>query len=124
MVRRNKYNVSPAEDRTLHGRTYDSKAEMEYARNLYLLQDAGEIIDFIEQPAVWLGVPENKYRPDFFVVPTSGDTRCYYVDVKGVETMTFKRNKKLWTQYGKAPLYITKRTSPGKFKITEVIHAK
>ena len=27
-----------------------------------------EFLEFIEQPRLWLGVPENIYVPDFFIV--------------------------------------------------------
>lgn len=113
----NKYNTSDPAKRRWQGRTYDSKAEMEYAKALDLLRQAGEVIEYIEQPRCWLGVPENIYVPDFFVVEP---TQCYYVDVKGMETAPFKRNKKLWKSYGRHPLRIVKRKG-GRFTTTEVI---
>ena len=115
---RNKYRVAPKEDRTWNGRVYASKGEMLYAQRLDLLRSAGEVIEFIEQPRVALGVPENKYVPDFFVVPVKG--LPYYVDVKGMETSKFKRDKKLWASYGYVELVIVKRYGKG-FKVTEKI---
>jgi hypothetical protein len=90
---------------------------MEYARNLSLLIGAGEVLEVVEQPKVTLGVPENVYVPDFLVVPKIG---CpYYVDVKGVETQVFKKNKMLWSRYGRLDLIVVKRKSTGKFTVTD-----
>lgn len=104
---RHKYGVSPKEQRTWNGRVYASKAEMQYAQFLDLMVQAGELLGVREQVTVELGVPENKYRPDF--VCTLPNREEYYVDVKGHETAKFKRDKKLWAAYGPAPLHIVKR---------------
>ena len=117
---RNKYKVSPPDERRFNGRTYGSKAEMYYAQQLYKLREIGEVIEFVEQPRLWLGVPENVYVPDFFVVPKEGN--CYFVDVKGVETQKFKRDKKLWASYGRIDLVIVKCKGK-KLKVSEVIDA-
>jgi len=115
----NKFKVAPAKERTANGRVYASKAEMLYANMLYDQMRAGEIIEVIEQPSLWLGVPENKYRPDFLIVP-AGAARPYYVDVKGMETSQFKHVKKLWAKYGRLDLQIVKRKGD-KFVTLEVI---
>lgn len=117
---RNKYKVSPPDERRFNGRTYGSKAEMYYAQQLYKLREMGEVIEFVEQPRTWLGVPENVYVPDFFVVPKDG--ACYYVDVKGVETPKFKRDKKLWASYGRVDLVIVTCKNK-KLRVGEVIYA-
>jgi hypothetical protein len=117
---KHKYSVAPKKDRTWNGRTYDSKAEREYAQCLDALKQDAQIIEYIHQPRLWLGVPENIYVPDFFVVPTAGPP--YYVDVKGMETQAFKRVKKLWAKYGDLDLVIIKRKGPAKFKVAETIH--
>lgn len=104
---RNKYHVAPADERRFNGRTYHSKAEMQYAKKLDAYLRAGLILDYIEQPRVWLGVPENTYVPDFLVIPA--DETPYYVDVKGVETAKFRKDKKLWAAYGRLELRIVKR---------------
>ena len=72
MRKQNKYNVSPKDERTYLGRTFGSKAERRYCEQLEMMWEAGVIFDYICQPAVWLGVPENKYKPDFLVVPDGG----------------------------------------------------
>jgi len=95
---------------------------MVYAQYLQLLKDAGEIADFAEQPTVELGIPENKYRPDFYVTP-GGPDQPYYVDVKGHETAAFKKNKRLWKRYGACALVIVKRRR-GRFFVIESIHPK
>lgn len=119
---RNKYNVSPAERRTFNGKVYASRAEMGYARYLSLERDSphGGVRDFIEQPRVWLGVRENVYVPDFLVILRTGG--AYFVDVKGVETSTFKRNKRLWRKYGRLPLHVVEVDSRGIPSLREAVH--
>ena len=115
----NKFGVAPTEKRIALGRTFGSQAERRYAELLESLWEAGVIRDYVCQPRVWLGVPENVYYPDFLVAPEGG--AHYYVDVKGKETAQFKRNKVLWKKYGRARLEIIKETSANKFKTVEVI---
>ncbi len=115
----NKYKVSPPNERRHNGRTYASKAEMMYAINLYFQQDHGIILDFVEQPRLWLGVPLNKYVPDFLVIPR--DERPFYVDVKGIETAAFKKNKKLWAAYGYLDLHVVKRKG-NNFITSEIVN--
>jgi hypothetical protein len=115
---RNKYKVSPADQRRFNGRTYGSKAEMGYAKILFSQRLSGEVVDYVEQPRLWLGVPENIYVPDFLVILADGSQ--HYVDVKGVETQKFKRDKKLWRSYAYLELHIVKASGKN-FKTTEVI---
>lgn len=102
-MKRRKYRVAPKADRTWRGVVYDSKGEMRYAQQLAL---DGTVVLVIEQPKLWLGVPENTYRPDFFVLRQYGDHE--FVDFKGAETRQFAKNEKLWKKYGPAPLRIVK----------------
>lgn len=122
MVRRwgNKYNVAPASEREFQGRVYASKAEREYAQILWNRREAGTIQLLVEQPSLWLGVPENVYRPDFLVVENGNP---YFVDVKGVETPAFRKVMKLWANYGQCPLHIVKKKG-AKFVTDAVIEAK
>lgn len=115
----NKYRVSAPEARTFNGKVYASKAECMYAQELALRLRAGELAEVVEQPRLWLGVVENIYVPDFLIIPF-GDAMPYYIDVKGVETAAFKKNKKLWAKYGRLQLRIVKRSGNG-FKTTETI---
>lgn len=116
--RKSKYNVSKPEARTFRGKVYDSKAEMTYATYLNDFINCGEITEVVEQPRLWLGVPENVYVPDFLVIQKYGEP--YYVDVKGVETPQFKKVKKLWAAYGRLPLKIV--TLKGStFHVSEII---
>ena len=118
--RQNKYNVSPAAFRQWRGKVYDSKAEMEYAQELFfLLEEAGFITLIIEQPRTTLGCPENVYRPDFFVIEKGG--KEFFVDVKGAYTAEFKRNVKLWREYGLRPLHIVKKNRKRKFTTVQVV---
>tara|TARA_Y100000401_G_C8206035_1_gene166033 strand:- start:74 stop:445 length:372 start_codon:yes stop_codon:yes gene_type:complete len=119
-----KYKVSPPEERRALGRTFGSKAEMRYALTLESMKEAGLIIAYVCQPKLWLGVPEYTYTPDFIVCPSPEEGKTalpYFVDVKGMETTTFKRHKKMWAKHGPLELVLVKETSPGKFKTYEVI---
>lgn len=117
--RGNKFGVSAPEQRTWNHKTYDSKAECEYAQVLDMMQRAGDIIAYYEQVKVELGVRENVYRVDFLVVPNEG--MPHFVDVKGVETAKFKRDCKLWRSYGRLDLVVVKRTGPGRFTTMRTI---
>ena len=116
---RNKYKVSPPEKRRALGRTFGSQAEKRYALMLEACVECEAIADYICQPKVWLGVPENVYVPDFLVVPIG--SLQYYVYVKGVETAKFKRDKKLWKEYGRLALHVVKEKGAHKFETSEVI---
>ncbi|MFP4141495.1 MAG: DUF1064 domain-containing protein [Phycisphaerae bacterium] len=116
--RRNKHGVAEPDRRRWRGRLYDSRAEMLYAQQLELRLEAGELLEVVEQPRTWLGVPENRYAPDFLVIPAEGVP--YYVDVKGQETPKFKRDKKLWAAYGRLELRIVMRQG-GRFAVVERI---
>ena len=107
MRRRNKYRVAAPEARRWNGRTYASKGEMECAQYLNTLQQAGEIVEIVDQPRLWLGVPENVYVPDFLVIPATGTP--YYIDFKGIETPQFRRIRKLWAAYGRLPLHVMEK---------------
>lgn len=115
MTRHHKYGAVRTVARD---RSYPSKAEAEYAEILFGLKEAGHIIEIIEQPRTELGVPENIYRPDFFVVWTNGDLS--FIDVKGKETAKFRKDKKLWQKYGRLPLQIVRKKGK-KFVVDETV---
>ena len=108
--RKQKYNAKPTEYK---GRKYDSKAEALFAFHLDELVKSGEVHLWIRQTPFDLG-EDTRYRADFFVIETSGD--FYAVDVKGVETASFLKIKKLWKKYGEMPLRVVKKN-----KVTEVV---
>lgn len=119
---RTKYKVSPASERQYLGRTFGSKAEMQYCQMLETDVSMGEIRAYICQPRLWLGVPENVYIPDFLVIPWEKLGQApWVVDVKGVETAKFKRDKKLWKKYAALDLHVVKKKGT-RFVTTEVIH--
>lgn len=100
----NKYGVAAPSKRRMGGRTYGSKAEMEYAQRLEIERAAGEVLLFLEQVKVRLGVPENVYVPDFFVITRGGF--FHFVEVKGKATPKWRRDMKLWAAYGPATLVV------------------
>jgi hypothetical protein len=117
---RTKYRVAPANERQYLGRTFGSKAEREYCQQLELEVGMGEINSYVCQPRIWLGVPENVYIPDFLIIPFHRDEWPYYIDVKGVETAKFKRDKKLWVKYARLDLHVVKKKGT-RFVTTEIV---
>lgn len=111
MLKQHKYGVVPKEQRRHNGRVYASKAEASYAALLWFAFDNGEIVDLIEQPRKWLGHRDNVYVPDFLVVWADGTIE--YIDVKGMETLKFKKAVNLWKKYGRLPLRIVKASGGG-----------
>lgn len=101
--RKQKYNAKPTEYK---GRKYDSKAEAAFAKELDRLQEYGTVHLWLRQIPFDLG-EDTRYRADFFVIETNG--AFYAVDVKGVETSSWKRTKKLWKKYGVMPLHVIKK---------------
>jgi hypothetical protein len=96
LYRRNKYNVSPKEDRTYGGIVYDSKREMEYAVYLAMMKYARQIKDFEYHkrfPLVVNGEKVGMYEIDFVVHYPDG--KIEYIDTKGVKTDVYKIKKKL-----------------------------
>jgi len=119
---RNKYKVSSPDRRRYKGRTYASMAEMEYARMLDMLKEAGEIHEIIHQPIRIWNDGDSRYIPDFYVV--YGDERePEFIDVKGMETPAFKKSKNLWTKHETSRLVIVVKSGKG-WKIKEVISPK
>lgn len=112
-----KYRVAAPADRTYRGKVYDSKAERDYAEILWSLIGI-EYAEIVEQPRICLGVRENVYVPDFLVIPMRDPPM--YVDVKGMETAKFKKDKRLYATYGRLPLFIIVRKGK-RFEVNEKI---
>lgn len=108
-----------------NGVTYDSKAEAEWARNLDIALRGGAIHCWLRQVTVPL-VPKTSeskgvsVRVDFQVF--TGPGRCYFDEVKGVETDKFKIVKELWCERG--PCEMRVRTKKGKTWFCEVVPGK
>lgn len=86
-----KYKTAPADSRRVDGILFDSKKEMDYYLNLKLRVRAGEVRYFLRQ--VPFHLPGEVYRVDFLEVWSDGS--LHWVDVKGMETASFRRKKKL-----------------------------
>lgn len=86
--RSHKYNAKRTE---IDGIKFDSIKEANYYCQLKLRQKAGEVIFFLMQvPFHFHGV---KYTVDFQEFRSDGTV--HFIDVKGVETKEFIRNKKI-----------------------------
>ena len=121
-ARVNKHHAQRTE---YNGVTYASRAEATRAAELDQLVEAGEIEWWIGQPKFRLGCPENVYVADFLVaVYVCFSTACdmHVEDVKGQSLPKFKRDCKLWRQYGPIPLHVKRRKGDG--WDTEVIEPK
>ena len=99
-----KYHVSAREDRTYDGIVFDSKAEMEYYRDVVLpLATAGEIVQYELQKSFVLqpgfrhdgkAVRANTYVCDFYLIYKDG--RSEVIDVKGMATPEAKLKRKMF----------------------------
>lgn len=97
---RNKFGVAPKTQRTLKGKVYDSKLEMNYRIHLDKLRKAVStkfrVVDIKEQlpfECVVNGKKVCTYICDFAVQYADG--RIEYVDTKGIITTEFRLKKKL-----------------------------
>jgi hypothetical protein len=93
--RRNKYS---AESSWIDGHRFASKAEAKYYMTLKLRERLGEVTDVrLQEPFVVLG-PKGQvvttYRSDFTFWDVK-EGRRRVIDVKGVETPTFKLKKRV-----------------------------
>lgn len=87
--KKHKFNAKAT---VVDGIRFDSKKEAQFYRDLKLLQRTGEVLCFLRQ--VPLHLPGNtKLVIDFLVFNTDGSVR--FVDVKGMETETFKIKKRM-----------------------------
>lgn len=86
---RHKYSAIATECDSIR---FDSRKEARYYRKLKTRQAAGEIVVFLRQVPFYLpgGV---RYVCDFQEFHADGSV--HFVDVKGVETATFKAKKKI-----------------------------
>lgn len=107
------FKVSLPERRTYNGVIYASRTEARYAEHLDTLISTGSVSWWIGQPTFRLGCSENKYRPDFLCVETTGIV--YAVDVKAAkgDTTAFRRTKKLWRLYGPCRLVVARPQGKG-----------
>ena len=74
------------------GHNFPSTLEWKYFKHLQLLQNSGEVVFFLRQVPIHLpgGV---KYVVDYQVFYSDGKVR--FIDVKGLETETFKIKRKI-----------------------------
>lgn len=95
MVRRNKYGVSPKEDRTVDGIVFASKREATRYGELKILVREGEITGLILQPRFDIVVNGRRigfYKADFqYETPDGTVTE----DVKGFKTAIYSLKKRL-----------------------------
>jgi hypothetical protein len=95
--RRHKYGVSPKEERTCDGITFDSKKEMCRYQYLKLEQAAGNILFFLRQTTFHL-VGAASYHADFVVFWANGNVTVE--DVKGTRTSQYlAKKRKVEKQY-------------------------
>lgn len=103
---RNKYGAVKT---TYNGIVFDSKAEASFYSYLLPLQKIGRIekIELQKTFTLYAGI---KYRADFVITMKGGAVR--YIDIKGVETATFRLKKKLFEK-DVGPLEVVKASYRG-----------
>ena len=86
---RHKYGAKPT---TLDGIRFDSKAEARYYTRLKIRKAAGEVVVFLRQVPFYLpgGI---RYVCDFQEFHADGSV--HFVDVKGMQTDSFKAKKRM-----------------------------
>ena len=89
MRRKHKFSAVRTE---LDGIKFDSKLEASYYQHLKLLQRAGEVVLFLRQTPIHL-LGGTKLVVDFQVFYSDGSVA--FIDVKGMETDSFKMKKRL-----------------------------
>lgn len=89
----------------IDGEYFPSGLEAAVFSTLKLLQKSGEITDIQRQPRVPL-VSGIRWFVDYKC--TKADGSIYYVEAKGLETEAYKLKRKLWFDFGPAPLEIWK----------------
>lgn len=92
--KRSKYGAQKTKCR---GVIFDSKGEAHYARKLDGRIESGEVLWWVRQVKVWLGVPEHVMVLDFLVCTKDG---AHFADYKGFETAKFQKDRRLWMAYG------------------------
>lgn len=126
----NKYHAKKSDDNffpELAARSFQSKLERDRARELCLLQKAGEIRNLQFQPRVFLTRAEVSYHPDFYYEEKRHDCKCktswhsVHEETKGVSGYPWLTNRKLWRVYGPGLLRVTVRGSRGGIKVKEEI---
>ena len=85
---RHKYGARPT---VTHGIRFDSKREARYYDELLLRVQGGEIVTFLRQVPFYLP-GGTRYVCDFLEFHADGTV--HFVDVKGIETPAFVKNKK------------------------------
>ncbi len=109
-IKRNKYNAKAT---IYRGWRFDSKAEAEYAKVLDQQIETGHVHFWMRQVPFDI-TEDDRYKCDFLVFYTNGEVAA--VDVKGVETESWRRTRRLWIKYGPMPLHVVK-----KGRITETL---
>lgn len=107
------------------GKLYASTAERDYAGQLRLLEQAGDIAELVEQPTVTFYAGFN-YRPDFAFLDCAVGAKAQgtrvYCDVKGVTTDRFRLVKAAWRLFGPGYLQIVQRAGRRQaFRVVEEI---
>lgn len=104
--KRHKYGVSPRDQRTYKGITFDSKREMHRYQELELEQKAGEVLTFLHQAPRFRLPGGSSYTADFLVFWSDGHVTIE--DSKGVRTEVYKLKKRAVEEIY-SPITITER---------------
>ena len=103
-TKRHKYNVAPADQRTVDGIVFASKREATRYQELKLMEKCGDITDLELQPRYkfepgFSYVGDFRYREHAVVNGRGNYDRLVVEDVKGVETEVFRLKRKCMAYY-------------------------
>jgi len=105
--KRNQAGKYGAKRTELAGRSFSSAGEASCYQYLQAMVQSGEIRDLEAQVTVYLTRARVEMRPDFrFIDVATG--RVIYAEFKGFETDAWRIKRRLWSEYGPAPLRVYK----------------
>lgn len=100
--------------------SHASGGESDYCCELQLRERVGDITIVQSQPNVFLTEARIRVIPDWLIVDHGKNDAEVYVDFKGFEGASWRRNRKLWMHYGPATLLVVKRRGT-RFFVSETI---
>lgn len=101
------------------GIEFSSRLEASVYGVLQLREKAAELVIEKLQDTLYLGPARFRYTPDFRCKETGGDV--FWVEAKGFEDVTWRRNYRLWKIYGPGKLEIWKGSPPS---LSEIVIPK
>lgn len=100
--------------------SHASRGEAEFCCELQLQERAGLLVIEKNQPNVFLTEAKIRIIPDWLVRQGGKE---FFIDYKGFDSQSWKRNRKLWQHYGPMPLQVWRKKG-NRFFCSEIIQGK